>query len=158
MPKIMTDCNDQLLDFHLYISITLQYFWVCSKWKQTDKQTKNPKIYQTHFKVSVTKPTALNKIHCDFIWSIILKGHTCICGCKLNFYMLLGHNSSKVNFTVLCYINIQLIFQQIGNRCNSFWGYIAEQQTFTTTIFNFLALQNNYVKRMVYFNELKPNS
>jgi len=40
MPKIMTDCNDQLLDFHLYISITLQYFWVCSKWKQTDKQTK----------------------------------------------------------------------------------------------------------------------
>lgn len=40
MPKIMTDCNDQLLDFHLYISIILQYFWVCSKWKQTDKQTK----------------------------------------------------------------------------------------------------------------------
>lgn len=40
MPKIMTDCNDQLLDFHLYISINLQYFWVCSKWKQTDKQTK----------------------------------------------------------------------------------------------------------------------
>lgn len=56
------------------------------------------------------------------------------------------------------YISIQLICQQIGNRSDSFWRYVAVLLMFIITVLKFFTLQNRNTKRMGYFNDKKPDS